>query len=118
MKTIMRTQVIGTSEQLVARVDAFEAARAAHARTVGVPAPREEDWVEELARTGESYELQPPPEEPRAPTADELAVEDLETKRAIALRALDEQRLQAAAADLNAPQEVKDYAAALGARAQ
>jgi hypothetical protein len=112
MKTIQRTQFNGTPEQLAARVQAFKDALAAHAETVGVPAPREEDWIEALARTGEPYELQTPPEEPKPPTAEELAAHELMKKRAIALRALDEKRLQAAALDPNAPQEVKDYAAA------
>lgn len=38
---------------------------------------------------------------------------DIALKRSRALRALDEQRLSEAAADPNAPQDVKDYAAAL-----
>jgi hypothetical protein len=113
MKTITRTQFNGTPEQLAARVEAFKAALTAHAKTVGVPAPRDEDWIEALVRTGEPYELEPPPEEPKAPTAEELAAEALATKRAAALQALDEQRLQAAAADPAAPQEVKDYVALL-----
>jgi hypothetical protein len=111
MKTIARTQFNGTPEQLAARVEDFEAALTAHAKTVGVPAPLEVDWIEALVRTGEPYELEPPPQEPTPPTAEEVAAQELAMMRAAALLALDEQRLQAA--DLNASQEVKDYAAAL-----
>lgn len=49
----------------------------------------------------------PPPPDPAAVSAAEL-----EAKRAAALRALDDARLQAAALDPGAPQAVKDYAAA------
>ena len=112
MKTITRTQFSGTPEQLVARVESFRNALAAHAETVGVPAPREADWIEQPVRDGEPYELEPPPEEPRALTVVERATFELEAKRVAALRALETLRLEAAIADPNAPDEVKSYRAA------
>lgn len=126
MKTIPYSLFSGTTEQLQARVDAFRAARAAHAKTVGVPAPREEDFIEQLERSGQPFEVEPAP--PPPPTKAELAAAALEAHRAAALfaiqrpqieaaaaarRAGEEQLLEAAMADPNAPLEVKDYAAAL-----
>lgn len=64
MKTISRKQFDGSTEQLAARVQAFKDALAAHALTVGVPAPREEDWIETLAKSGEQFEVEPLPAEP------------------------------------------------------
>ncbi len=123
MKTITRTQFSGTTEQLVARVTAFNDALVAHASTVGIPAPREEDWIEELARSGEPVEVEP---EPVKPTVEELRAADVDAKRAAALFAIQRAAIEAAAAaqrakedamldlaiaDPNASQEVKDYAA-------
>ncbi len=57
MRVILNTQFPGTTQELAARVAAFQAAVAAHAQTVGQPAPREDELVEELARTGEAFEV-------------------------------------------------------------
>lgn len=120
MRKIARGTFQGTNDelrvQIEQRVAEFRDACAAHAKTVGVPAPREDDLIERLARTGESFEIEPEiePKKPRVPTAEELAAQDLELKRVAALRALDERRLAAAAAAADAPQEVKDYSVALG----
>lgn len=117
MKTIARGSFTGTNAELraeiEARVTAFKAALADHAKTVDQPAPREDDLVEELARSGEAFEIEPEivPKKAREITPEQLAAQDLELKRLAALRALDDARLAAAAADPSAPQEVKDYAA-------
>lgn len=127
MKTISRGQFNGTTEELQARVAAFTQALDAHALTEGVPAPREEDFIEELVRRGEPYEMEALPPEP---AAEELRTAELAAKRAAALfasrraeieaaaaaqRAQDDATLDLAMADPNAPQEVKDFAAALDA---
>jgi len=127
MRTITRAQFNGTTEQLQARVVAFIEELQVHTKTEGVPAPREEDWIEHLARTGEPFEVEP---EPPQPTAEELQAADIEAKRAAALfaiqradmeaaasarRANEDALLEAAIAEPNAPQEVKDYKAALDA---
>lgn len=53
---------------LRARVAAFQQARRNHATTAGVPAPREEPLVEELAAFAGEWKLQAPPEDlPPAP---------------------------------------------------
>lgn len=113
---ISRGKFQGTNEELrasiEARVSAFRKALAVHAKTTGVPAPREDALIEELARTGAPFEIETAPEQPKPPTAEELAAAELAEKRAAALRALDERRLAAAVAEPDAPQEVKDYAAA------
>lgn len=77
MKTVTRTQFNGSTEQLAARVQAFKDALAVHAVTVGVPAPREEDWVEALARTGEPFEVEEPAPQPvvKVPTLAERKAE-------------------------------------------
>lgn len=123
MKTITRRQFNGDTEQLTARVAAFKQAQAEHAETVGIPAPREEDFIEHLVRSGEPFEVEALPPEP---TAAELQATELAAKRATALsilrradieavvaaqRARDDAMLEAAMADPGAPQEVKDYVA-------
>jgi hypothetical protein len=116
MKIIGKGTFAGTEDeyaaQISARVAAFKQALADHANTTGQPAPREDDLIEHLARTNEPFEVErqpaPPPPPPISPEVQ--AAIDLEIKRAAAVRALDEARLDAAAADPNAPQEVKDYA--------
>jgi len=101
--------------QIDARVDAFKQALADHAKTAGAPAPRENPLIERLARTNEPYSIEAePPPPPPPPTPEELAALELAAKRAAAIRALEEERLNAALQDAGAPQEVKDYAAALG----
>jgi hypothetical protein len=61
MKTIPYSLFNGTTEQLITRVEAFRAARIAHASTVGAPAPREEDFVEFLCDLQEPYGVEPKP---------------------------------------------------------
>lgn len=61
MKTISISQFDGTTAQLQQRVSAFAQAVQAHAATVGVPAPREEDWIEELARSGIAFQVEAAP---------------------------------------------------------
>lgn len=124
MRIIPRGLFNGTTEQLTARVGAFKDALAAHAETVGIPAPREADFVEGLARTDQPFEVEALPPEP---TPEEAAAEELAAKRAAALFALQRADIEAAAAaqrakedamldlamaDPDAPQEVKDFAAA------
>lgn len=115
MRTIARGTFTGVNaelrEQIESRVAAFKAARAAHAKTEGVPAPREDDLIEHLARTNEAFEIEPEPEQPKPLTAEQLAVIDLENKRTAAVRALEDRMLDQAMADPDAPQEVKDYSA-------
>jgi len=84
MKTIPYSLFNGTTEQLIARVEAFRAARAAHASTVGAPAPREEDFVESLCDSGEPYEVAPEPvvvPPPPPPTQAELDAQAAEAAR-------------------------------------
>lgn len=118
MLTIARGDFQGTNAELLAqvqqRVAAFKQALADHAKTKGVPAPRDDDLIERLARTDEPYEIEPEPSGPAPLTPVQQAELDMLAKRAAALRALDDQRLQAAIADPNAPQEVRDYVAAGG----
>lgn len=74
MQTIQRSQFQGSTEQLTARLQAFRDEIEAHALTVGVPAPREEDWIEALARSADPFEMEPEPAPPPPdPTAEELA---------------------------------------------
>lgn len=119
MRTIARGDFQGTNDelraQLEARVAAFRNALADHAKTVGVPAPRDDDLIESLARSGEAFEIEPEPEKPPLPTPEELIAMELEAKRQSALRALQERMLAQAVGEPGAPQEVNDYAAALGA---
>jgi len=49
MRIVQPTEWEGSKQDLLARVDAFKAAKAAHAFTVGEPAPIEEPIVQELA---------------------------------------------------------------------
>ena len=51
-----------------ARVDAFRQALDDHKRTVGVPAPREDDLIEHLARNDVAFEVEPRPEDDPPPT--------------------------------------------------
>ena len=59
MVTIPQSQFPGLSvNDIQIRIDAFKAALASHALTVGVPAPREDDLIERLARSGEEFQLE------------------------------------------------------------
>jgi len=60
MITVPRTLFAGTLAELQTRVQAFKDARTAHGGTVGVPAPREADFIERLASTGEAYDIEDP----------------------------------------------------------
>jgi len=72
MRIVQPTEWEGSKQDLLARVDAFKAAKAAHAFTVGEPAPIEDPIVEELA-TRETEEvvlaaelpIDPPPDAAR-----------------------------------------------------
>jgi hypothetical protein len=57
MIIVSTSQFSGTLAELQARVDAFRQAVADHALTVGVPAPREEDFIENIVRTGGAFTL-------------------------------------------------------------
>ncbi|MEK6244016.1 MAG: hypothetical protein AABM33_05890 [Pseudomonadota bacterium] len=132
MINIAKSNFPGTTAELAARIRSFRDAVAAHALTEGVPAPREDDLIERLARTDEAFEVvepQPPP------PPEELRALEIEAKRAAALKALDAARLAEAAAahkaaqdalraeddarlaeaaeDPDAPQAVKEYASVL-----
>lgn len=78
MITIPKAQFAGTTSQLAARVQTFKDALEAHSTTVGVPAPREDDLVEYLARTSEGFEVEAPAPE----VVQELT---LEQRRSLAL---------------------------------
>jgi len=129
MQTIPRTLFNGTTLQLQERLASFQQALEDHKFTKGVPAPREEDFIEHLARTKEPFEVEP---ERVQPSAEQLKAAQIATKRATALfairradieaaaaaqRAEEDALLAAALADSAAPQEVKDYKAALDAPA-
>lgn len=47
----------GTARELKDRVTSFKAAVTDHSLTVGVPAPREDDLIERLARSPEGFKL-------------------------------------------------------------
>jgi len=116
MREITYAQFQGTTAELQARVAAFLQALEDHKLTEGVPAPREDELVEELARSGEPFIVLAPPSPPTEEEAAALeAASALEAKRLAALYALDLQRLTEALADPACPQEVKDYDAALKA---
>jgi hypothetical protein len=53
---------LGTQAAVQKRIDDFKAALVAHAQTEGVPAPREDDLIEQLARSGEPFEVVDVPE--------------------------------------------------------
>jgi hypothetical protein len=57
MRIISTEDWPGTQQELVDRVNAFVAALEAHKLTVGIPAPREIDLVEQLAASGEEFEV-------------------------------------------------------------
>jgi hypothetical protein len=81
MRLIARSLFNGTTEQLIARVEAFRAARVAHASTIGQPAPREEDFIESLCDSAEPYEVEPEPVVVPPPTPEELAAIAAEAAR-------------------------------------
>ena len=118
IRVVARGTYRGKNEDLksaiLSRVAAFRQAMADHALTVGVPAPREDYLIEQLARTGEDFVVEDAPPDPVVPTPAEQAAIDLEQKRAAAILALREAELSKALLDPNAPQEVRDYAQAMG----
>lgn len=59
--------LFGGAAALQARVDAFKAALVAHAHTVGVAAPTEDPFVEQIARSGDTIEVLPAPAPPPPP---------------------------------------------------
>lgn len=66
MVTIPKALWEGTAEDLEAEVAEFQRATEQHKETVGVPAPRHPlAWVEELAKSGAEWRLEPEPEPPR-----------------------------------------------------
>lgn len=64
MRLIPRGNFNGTDADLQARVAAFRQAVEDHKLTVGVPAPREDDLIEHLARSNEPFALEPEPPKP------------------------------------------------------
>lgn len=64
MITVTTSQFQGTASELSARVQEFIDALAEHTLTVGVPAPREEDFIENIVRSGDKFELEAEPVEP------------------------------------------------------
>jgi len=103
----------------LAKFAAYTQAMRDHALTVGVPAPFPEYDVFRIAwERGEGIAVHddtpPPPPTPPALTPAQIAANNLASKKALAMSALDEQRLAAALIDPLAPQAVKDYAAAKG----
>jgi hypothetical protein len=100
---------------LRASLASYHAALEAHKTTEGVPAPWPEyEILREIVAAGGEFEVIPAPLPPEA-TPEELEAFALAQKREAALKALDDARLDAAMLDPLAPQEVKDYAAALDA---
>lgn len=74
-RIVSRLDWADTLEALQSRVAALKEARAAHALTEGVPAPRDEFLVESLADFDGEFELAPlplPPEPPKVYTQAEL----------------------------------------------
>lgn len=75
MRTIAVADWPGTKQELTARIAAFLAAKEAHKKTEDVPAPFEIQLVEELAASGEAFEIykEPPPVVLPPPTPERLA---------------------------------------------
>lgn len=111
MITVAKGKFEGTQEELQARVDDFKAAKQAHAFTVGVPAPREDDLIEALAASEEPFQIEVEPQ-PEAPTPEQVEAAEFAAKRAAAVRDFLEMQLDAVAQQVDAPQSIKDYAAA------
>jgi len=72
MRIVQPQEWEGSKQDLLARVDAFKAAKQAHALTVGEPAPIEEQIVEELAKRDPAeivlaadLPIEPPPDAAR-----------------------------------------------------
>ena len=60
MKLVSRALFTGTQEELEARVTAFKEAVEAHKFTVGIPAPREEELIEQLVKLDVPFAVEPP----------------------------------------------------------
>lgn len=112
MLSIPPSQLPASETDVRAALARYQAALEAHRTTEGLAAP----WPEfEILRTineagGEFIVVDVPAV--AALTPEEKFVIELASKRAAALKALDDARLAAAGQDPNAPQAVKDYVSA------
>ena len=91
MRTVNKGNFAGTAAEykahILARVQAFVAAKVAHGLTVAQPAPREEELVEYLARTGEDFDVDPDLPEIPPLTQEELDAIAAENARRDAVKA-------------------------------
>lgn len=110
MRVVKPHEWEGTKEALLNRVDAFKAAKAAHALTVGEPAPIEAPIIQELAAE-EGKQIVLAAELPVDVVEDEIeqAILDRKVAERIALDRLIAQM----AADKDAPAELKRAAEAI-----
>ncbi|MGD9648769.1 MAG: hypothetical protein AB7U73_23865 [Pirellulales bacterium] len=109
MRVVKPYEWEGTKQALLDRVDAFKAARTAHAESVGEPAPLEDPIVEELAKRDVEVVL-----------ASELDVDVVEDEieqalldRKVAERIVMDGLIAQAAAARDAPDALKRAAAAI-----
>lgn len=110
MRVVKPHEWTGTKQDLLARVDAFKAAKQAHAFTVGEPAPIEAPIVEELA-TREIDEIVLAAELPIEPPAPVVSRPELD--QALTDRWILNQLAKQMAGEKDAPDYVVRHAARL-----